>query len=410
LYLPRFIAQRIAFNQQKSFSRFIIRLAMAATAISVAAMIVTMAFTAGFQQVISQKIFSFWGHIRVQHFEPGQFSITEDLPIAQNDTVKQILAQTQGIKRVETYATKNALLRSPATMDGILFKGVSADYAFDQLRPFLQAGRWMQFPDSGYSQEIVLSQTMASSLQVKLNDPVLIYFIQPGQATPRARKMTVVGFYKTGMEEYDRLLAWGDMRLVQRLNDWQPNEIGGYEIFLSDYRQMDSINNRVFEALPATWNSRTMQEIFPNIFDWLGLQDRTIAIVMIIMIIVAVLNLITCLIILVLERTRMVGLLKAIGARNGTIQQIFLYHGALIALAGIVVGNIIGIGLCWLQQRYGWLRLPEDMYYISKAEVVLQAGPILLVNLITFLICMLVLILPSFIINRVQPVKAIQFR
>jgi lipoprotein-releasing system permease protein len=406
LYLPRFIAQRIAFNQQKSFSRFIIRLAMAATAISVAAMIVTMAFTAGFQQVISQKIFSFWGHIRVQHFEPGQFSITEDLPIAQNDTVRQILSQTKGIKRVETYATKNALLRSPATMDGILFKGVSADYDFDQLRPFLQAGRWMQFPDSGYSNEMVLSQTMATSLQVKLNDPVLIYFIQPGAATPRARKMTVVGFYKTGMEEYDRLLAWGDMRLVQRLNDWQSNEIGGYEIFLSDYRQMDSINNQVFEALPSTWNSRTMQEIFPNIFDWLGLQDRTIAIVMIIMIVVAVLNLITCLIILVLERTRMVGLLKAIGARNGSIQQIFLYHGALIALAGIVMGNIIGIGLCWLQQRFGWLRLPEDMYYISKAEVVLQPGPIMLVNLITFLICMLVLILPSLILKRLQHVKA----
>lgn len=406
----RFIAQRIAFNSQRSFSRFIIRLAMAATAISVAAMIVTLAFTAGFQQTISQKIFSFWGHIRVQHFEPGQLSITEDLPIAQNDTVKQILLQQKGIERVEMYATKNALLRTTATMDGVLFKGVDAHYQWDKLSAFLQKGRWMRFPDSGYSAEIVLSESMARSLQVKLNEPVLIYFIQPGQSTPRARKMTVVGFYKTGMEEYDRLVAWGDMRLVQKLNDWQPNEIGGYEVFLTDYKQMDTINNQVFEALPATWNSRTMQEIFPNIFDWLGLQDRTIAIVMIIMIVVAVLNLITCLIILVLERTRMIGLLKALGARDGSVQKIFLYHGALIALTGMLIGNVLGLGLCWLQQRYGWLRLPEEMYYIAKAEVVIRPGQILLVNLLTFLVCMLVLILPSFIIKKVQPVKAIQFR
>lgn len=408
--LPIFIARRIAFNRQRSFSRFIIRLATAATVISVASMIVAMAFTNGFQYAISQKIFSFFGHIRVQHFEPGKVSFAEELPIQKNDTVLQILHQNPDIKTVQAFATKNAILKTSGSMEGVLFKGVQQDYDFSNLHKFLKHGHWINYPKDGYSNEITLSDYTASQLNIYLNDPVIIFFIQSDGSPPRARKLTVTGIFKTGIEEYDKLIALGDIRLIQRLNNWKPEEIGGYEIFLKDYHKIDSVNEAIFYDLPQLWNSRTIREINPNIFDWLNLQDQTIIIVLVIMTVVAILNLITCLIILVLERTRMTGILKALGASDGTVQKVFLYQATIIAVTGIVLGNIAGLGFCWLQQRYGLISLPEDMYYISKAEARVIWWQVVLVDAGTFITCFLVLIIPTFIVRNVQPVKAIQFR
>ncbi|HJU45414.1 MAG TPA: FtsX-like permease family protein [Chitinophagaceae bacterium] len=407
--LTRFIAKRIAFNQQRSFSRFIIRLSVAATTISVATMIIAMAFANGFQYTISQKIFSFWGHIRVQDYEADRAATAEEQPILQNDTVIHLLKSNPDIKSVQPFATKNAILKTSETIEGILFKGVQKGYDFSPIDRFLRAGRWIGFPDSSYSSEIALSEYTARQLKLKLNDKVLIYFIQANGAAPRARKLTVCGIYKTGIEEYDKLLAIGDLRLVQRLNDWRQNEIGGYEIFVKDDQKMDSVNNAIFYQLPSRWNSQTLREINPLIFNWLNLQDQTIIIVLVIMIIVAVLNLITCLIILVLERTRMTGILKALGASNAMIQRIFLYNGTIIAVTGVLLGNLAGLGICWLQQRYGFISLPEDIYYISKAEARIIWWQVGLVNLLTVVISVLVLIIPTFIIKRIQPVKAIKF-
>jgi lipoprotein-releasing system permease protein len=410
LNVAGFIAKRIAFNQQKSFSRFIIRLATGATCISVAVMIMAMAITNGFQYSISQKIFSFWGHLRVQHFEGNKITSAEETAIHKNDTVTRLLIANPAIQSVSSFATKSAFLKTSESIEGILFKAVEKDYRFKQLQPFLKQGRWVNFPDSGYSNEIVLSEYTANQLKLQLNDAVLIYFIQNNGAPPRARKLQIVGIYKTGIEEYDKVIALGDLRLVQRLNDWKPDEIGGYEIYLKDYREMDKVNDIIFNTLPVSWNSKTIKEINPNIFEWLNLQDTTIALVLFIMTIVAVLNLITCLIILVLERTRMIGILKALGAANRSIQNIFLYHGTIITITGIVLGNILALLLAWLQQRYGFIKLNEEMYYISKAEVRLEIWHFLLVDAITLMVCFLILMIPTLIIRRIQPVRAIQFR
>lgn len=400
----------MAFNQQKSFSRFIIRLAVAATTISVMAMIIALAFTSGFQHAISQKIFSFWGHIRVQHYEPEKVAIAEEYPIEKNDTVAALQQRVAGIASIQAYATKNAILKTAESIEGVLFKGLEAGHDANRLSSFLKEGRWMQFPDSGYSNEIVLSVYTANQLNLKVNDEILIYFIQNDDSPPRARKLTISGLYKTGIEDYDKMIAIGDIRLIRRLNNWPSNYIGGYEIFLNDYQQIDTLNEAIFNELPVMWNSRSIKQIYPNIFDWLSLQDKTIAIVLIIMIIVAILNLITCLIILVLERTRMVGVLKAVGSTNGMIQRIFLYHGAVITLTGILLGNLVAFFLIFLQRRYGIISLPEEMYYISKAEVLVVPWQILAVNLGTFLICMGVLLIPTYIVRRIQPVRAIQFK
>ena len=408
--LASFIAWRIAFNQKKSFSRFIIRLATGATVISVAVMIITLAFTSGFQQVISQKVFSFWGHIRVQHFEPDKVAIAEELPIHKNDTVVKVLRGNKDIQTVQAFATKNAILKTADALEGVLFKGVERDYDFKNLQGFLQAGKWISFPDSGYSNQVMLSEYTANQLQLKVNDEVLVYFIQPNGASPRPRKLVISGIYRSGVEEFDRLIAFGDLRLIQRLNDWNSDEIGGYELFLKDYKKMDSVSLKIFEQLPDLWNTRTTKELYPHIFDWLNLQNQTIGIVIVIMIIVAILNLITCLIILVLERTRMVGVLKALGSPNSNIQRIFLFHGAIITGMGILLGNVAGVFICWLQQKYGFIKLPEEMYYISTAAVDLEWWHIVAVDIGTFIVCFAALLIPTLVVRRIQPVKAIQFR
>lgn len=409
LNIAAFIARRIAFNQQRSFSRFVIRLSIGATIISVTVMILTLAFASGFQKTISQKVFSFWGHIRVQSFDAVRVSIAEEVPIPMSDSVLNLKKTNPAIKTVQAFATKNAILKTSETIEAVLLKGVEKGYDFNNLQNFLVEGRWVNFTDSGYSNEINLSAYTASQLKLKVNDQVIIYFIQPGSPSFRPRKLTVAGIFKTGIEDYDKHIAIGDLKLIQRLNNWDSTQVGGYEIFLHDFNQMDQVNEDIVPELPLGLQGTTIRNIYPNIFDWLGLQNKTIVIVLIIMIVIATLNLITCLLILVLERTRMVGVLKALGARNNIVQRIFLYHGAVITFTGLLLGNIIGLVICWLQQRYGFIPLPEDAYWMSKAVADVVWWQVVLVDIGTFLICFLVLLIPTIIVRKIQPVKAIRF-
>lgn len=408
--LASFIAWRIAFNKNISFSRFIIRLAIIATCISVAVMIVTFALTSGFQTTISGKIFSFWGHLRVQEFLGNKVTLAEETPIEKNDTVEQVIKANPEVKTLQAFATKNAILKTDQAVEGVLFKAVEKDYDFNNLSGFLKSGTWLSFPDSGYSDQVVLSEFTAAQLNLKLNDKILIYFVQTNGSPPRPRKLNIAGLYRSGIEEYDKLIAFCDLRLIQRLNDWRANEIGGYEVFLKDYRKMDSLAENISSQLPLIWNVQTSKELYPNIFDWLNLQNQTVLLVIIVMIIVAILNLVTCLMILVLERIKMIGVLKAIGSPDSSIQGIFLYHGAIITILGILAGDVAAIVLCWLQQKYELIPLPEEAYYISTAAVNLEWWHIVVVNLGTFLVCFLTLRIPTVIIKRVQPVRAIQFR
>ena len=403
------IAKRIAFNKQKSFSRFIIRLSTAATALSVMAMIITLSFVNGFQKTISQKVFSFWGHIRVQHFEMGKALVAEESPITKNDTVELIIKNQKGVTRTEVFATKSAVLEKQKEIEGILFKGIDAKYDSTQLHQFIKQGRWLKFDDSLYSREILVSAPIANELQIKINDTLNIYFIGSNGNNSR-RKLLVAGIYKTGIEEYDKLFAIGDIRLIQRINSWQPNQIGGYEVFVNDYKQMDSINNQLADKLPTIWAGKTIQQVYPNIFDWLNIQDANRNVIFVVMAIVAIINLITCLLILVLERTRMIGVFKAIGTNNTTLQKIFLYQASFIATTGIGIGFVAGIGICLLQQYFGFIQLDEANYYVTSAPIDIIWWQIILVCLITAIVCFISLIIPTLLIRNIKPVKAIEFR
>jgi lipoprotein-releasing system permease protein len=275
----------------------------------------------------------------------------------------------------------------------------------------LKEGRWLQFNDSSYSREIIVSEHTAKQLSLKLNDRILIYFIRP-DGSLRPDRLDVIGIYKTGIDEYDKNFAIGDLKLIQRLNEWKSSEIGGYEIFLNDYSQMTKASEDLFAltAFPERWDTKPIRDIYPNIFDWLNMQDVTRNVLLGFMILVAVINLITCLIILVLERIRMVGVLKAIGASDWTVQKIFLRHSLIITLTGIIIGTALGLGLLYLQQSTGFIKLKEEAYYMSEAAVKIVWWQVGAVCAGTFLVSLLVLAIPSYIVRRVQPVKAIQFR
>jgi lipoprotein-releasing system permease protein len=413
-----FIAHRVAFKasggpggSRNSFSRFIIRLAMAATIIGVAVMIITLSFVNGFQETVRSKIFHFWGHIRIQEKQPERALIAEETPLQMNDALVEAIKKNPQVKTIQPFATRYAILKTSDDMEGVMVKGVDAGYHFHQLDQFIEEGRPPAFNDSTYSRDIMISAYTARQLKLKAGDRIFIYFIRP-DGTLRPDRLTVSGIYKTGIEEYDKIYALGDIKLIRRLNDWAPDEAGGYEVFLHDYRNIDETTQVIhdLDLFPPTWDVKSMKDISPNIFDWLDLQNTTRNVLLGIMIFVAVVNLVTCLIILVLERIRMIGILKALGATDWTVQKIFLRYSSMITASGIIIGAALALGLLYLQQHTGFIRLNEEAYYISTAAVKIVWWQVLAVCGGTLLICYLVLMIPSYLVRKVQPVKAIHFR
>lgn len=374
-------------------------------------MIITLAFANGFQKKVSEKVFSFWGHLRIQETLPYSSLITEEIPITANRDIETEIRQTPRVKAVYPFATRYAILKTKDDLQGILVKGLDSTYDFGNLKEFIIQGKPVRFNDTTYSRDIMISKKTAQELHLKVNDKVSIYFIRP-DGSKRRDKLTICGIFKTDIADFDNSFAIGDIQLIRRLNNWQPNQVGGYEIVLSDFREADTVMNKL-AALPGfdeNWSIQNIKAYIPNIFDWLNMQDTTRNVLIGIMIVVAVINLVTCLIILVLERMRMVGVLKAIGATDWTVQKIFLRHSLVIALRGILLGAVAGLGILYAQVKTGFIQLDEEAYYMDRAAVQITAWEVIVICAATFLICMLVLLIPSYIVKRIQPVKAIHFR
>ena len=405
---PLFVARRIIFNAQPSFSRFIIRMAMGATAISVTAMIVTLCMVNGFQRAVSAKVFSFWGHVRVQALEPLRSAVSEESGFEGSDSIAGLVGKAAYLAHYQSFALKSVVLRTAGNFEGVLLKGVDERFAQHPFG-FITEGRNINFSNSNYSNDVLLSREMAAQLQVKPGDTIQCFFVR--NATDiRTRPLVVSGLFHTGVDEYDNNFALADLRFLRRLNLWDSTQIGGYELWLTDVAKMDSSAGRLNKALPQGLEARSIKALYPNVFDWLGIQDQTKLIVVVVMTVVATINLITCLLILVMERTRMVGALKAMGLSNRGVQGIFWYYAAWIALMGTGIGLAVGLGICWLQMATGIFKMDESTYFVSTVPVHIIWWQIAVVVLAAVASCLLWLRLPLLFVNKISPVKAAGFK
>ena len=424
--LPFFIARRIAFSSTQNFSRLIIRIAVVAVALSVAVMIVATSLIAGFKSEISRKIFEFWGHI---HISDTAYSLSfEPQPVDKNqafypslDTVTGIPEAERvlmnygegptrgGIRHIQAFAHDPGIIRTKTAMEGILLKGIGTDFDWGNLRPYLLEGQPIAMSDTAISRDIIISRQTADRLQVGVGEKLVVYFVKEGQQL--ARRFQICGIYKTGLEEYDRKFALCDIRMVQELLGWDTNQVAGFEVWLDDIRDMDAYNDFIYNELTGSdLLVVSIRDKFPAIFEWLQLQDYNEIVILGLMLIVAIVNMVTALMVLVLERTTMIGVLKALGENNGRIREIFLYHAAVITLTGMFWGNLIGLGFCWLQDKYHLIQLNEADYYLSYAPVHLNWAAILGINLGTLLITLVFLLIPSLVVSNIAPVRAIRFK
>ncbi len=404
------IARKLAVSSQRSFAGFIIRLSVLATAVSVMALIITVSFVNGFQREVSEKVFSFWGHIRVQQYIPGKSIVAEELPMTKNDSLEKVISQVAGVKKIQPFATRSAVMEFNKSIEGVLIKGISAQYDSIPFMRFLQEGNWINWSDSNYSQDVLISSEQARLLNIHLKDTISLYFISPDESTRTYRKVRVCGIYRTSIAEYDQLFVIADLRMLQRVSNWANDQIGGYEVFVNQPSEIKTVHAKVTEVLPLQTGSNTIEEIFPNIFDWLLIQNLNRNVLFIILGIVGLINMATCLLVLILERTRMVGILQTLGAPGKMIRYIFLYQAMLIAMTGILLGCLAGLALCWLQQATGFIRLDEASYYVSVAPVHIIGWQILLIVGSALVICFLCLLLPTLIIRTDRPIQYIQLR
>lgn len=371
-------------------------------------MIVTLSLVNGFQEAVADKVFSFWGDARIQPLDPLRSVSAEGEGFLRNDSTEDLLRNHPNIARYHAFAVKSVVLKQGGQFEGLLIKGVDALFKEDDFKRFIRSGSSIDFSDTLYSKDVLLSDQTAKRLEVKPGDTLQCFFIRNGQDI-RSRPMIVSGLFHTGIEEYDRNFALADIRFLQRLNQWPEGQIGGYELWMTSGTDIPALSASLDRQLPIELTSLTIQEVFPNIFDWLGIQNQTKQIVIITMLVVAIINLITCLLILVMERTRMVGVLKALGMPPRRIGHIFWLYSGWIAVVGVASGLALGLGLCWFQQATGLIKMDEFTYYVAYVPISIHPVEVMLVTLGSFAVCLLAVRLPLLYVQRISPIKAIRF-
>lgn len=388
------IAKRISFLNQKNYTRFIVKLSIVATSISVAAILLTFSIVNGFEYVISNKIYSFWGHLQIASVNGS--TLTED------PQFKQQLKSIPNIKNSSAYLNQTMVLAKEIEIEGLNARGI-ADFSSI---PNLTKGRIIQSKAASISREIVVSKNIATKLHIDLGDQVKLYFFQNGQV--QERKLTVVGLFHTGIEEYDLKQVFVDIKLLQQLIQ-APNTITGYQVYLKDLKEINQTQDKIQSILPANWVSSASSEVYPQLFDWIKVQTINRNITIIIMLFIAIVNLITCLLILLLERVPMIGSLTAMGATENMIRKVFMYQASFIAWRGIGYGIMIGIGLSLIQLKFQWIRLDEAAYLIDRLPIRIQVNQVISVILGTATVSYLSFLLPTLWIKKISPSKAIRF-
>lgn len=407
-----FISKRLisAKDYKSSISAPIIKIAVTAIAIGVIMMLISVATGIGLQQKIRQKIEAFNGDITIGNLDNNSAQVTEK-PISKNQDFYPNFKSVSGIAHVQAVATKYGVIRTEKDFEGIVVKGVGADYKWDYLKEYLVQGKLPDYSNpKEYSKDILISQYMANRLNLKLDDKAIIYFMnRKNQDRPRLVAFHICGIFNSGFREFDKTYVIADITQLQRLNKWKPDQIGNFEIFVDNFDEIDQKGGEVYQHIGSFLDAQTIKQKYPAIFEWLSLFDFNIWLIIGIMVIVAGINMITALLVLILERTQMIGMLKALGSSDWSVRKIFLYNAAYLIAKGLFWGNLIGIGLLLIQKYFKVIPLNPDTYYVTEAPIYFSLGYILLINLGTLLLCLLMLLIPSYIITKITPVKAIRF-
>lgn len=405
-----FIAKRIIASKQykKSVSSPIINISILAIAIGIVVMLFSVATGVGLQKKIKEKISGFNGDIQISHFDANNSKVTVT-PVSKNQDFYPDFDRVPNVRQVQVFATKAGIIRTPNEFEGIVLKGVDRDYDWDFFASYLKQGRLPDFSKS-LSNEVLVSEKTANRLGLEPGESFHMFFVKddPNKA-PNSRKFEVAGIFDSGFEEFDETFIIGDIGHIQRINKWEEDQVGGFEIFIHDFDDLKTTGADVYRAIDPTLNALTTAEKYPAIFEWLGLFDTNIVVIIGVMILIAGINMITALLVLILERTQMIGILKALGNENWSIRKIFLYNAAYLIGKGLLYGNLIGVGLLMIQKHLGIIRLNPETYYVDEAPVFLSVPSLLLINAGTLLLCLLMLLIPSYIVSKISPVKAIKF-
>tara|TARA_B100001057_G_scaffold46394_1_gene41366 strand:- start:2740 stop:3945 length:1206 start_codon:yes stop_codon:yes gene_type:complete len=392
-----------------SVSVQIIKIAKLAVALGMSMILIAVATGKGLQKEIQNKAVAFNGHLVVAPFENSESQISV-IPIASDPAVLRMLKNESGVTHVQRVAIKGGLLKAGDQFEGVVMKGVSQDYRWEQLKSFLVAGGFPQF-GAKTSNEILLSQVIAQRLSVGVGDEVSAYFQNSrNQQLPNVRRFKVVGLFLSGFPDFDENFVLGDLRHVQRINKWKNDEIGTYEVFTSDLNTAKSAGSSIYHKLPSDLDVIEITRQYATIFQWISLFDFNILIIIIVMIVVGVINMSTALLVLILERSSMVGLFKSLGAGNRLIQKIFLYNGIAIMSQGLLWGNLMGVLFFLTQKYWGWIRLDPETYFVNVAPVSLNFWDVLWLNFGFLLVSSLLLWIPSLIISNIRPARVLRFR
>lgn len=408
--LEYFIAKRLitAKDYKSSISAPIIKIAISAISIGMIMMIVSVATGIGLQEKIREKIAAFNGHITISNFDNNQSDATLS-PISKKQNFYPKFSSVPSVSHIQAIASKAGIIRTETAFEGIMYKGVGRDYKWDNIKEYLVAGVLPDF-NSKLNEDVLISQFLANRLDLKVGDKFNTFFMKEGEnKLPNSRRFTIVGIFNSGFQEFDATYLIGDIRHIQRINKWKPDQIGAFEVFVSDFDDLSAIGEQVYKETGSTLDSKTIIEKYSYIFEWLQLFDFNIIVILIVMIVVATINMVVALLVLILERTQMIGILKALGANNWTVRKVFLYNASYLIIRGLFWGNLIGIAILLIQKYFGVVTLDPANYYVSQAPVYFNLWYILLLNLGTIVTCFLVLLIPSYIITKISPVKAIRF-
>lgn len=403
---PLFLAKRITTKGNRSFSRLIVRVAITGIVLGLAIMILSLAVLRGFKQEVISKQRGFAGDISVFKFDLN--SSYDNTPFTLSDSSKAVLGEIKGINRIQPIATKPAIINANSEVEGVVLKGINKEYDQSFISKILVSGKGIDFSDEETSKEqIIISKVTANRLNLDVGDSFIMYFVQEPL---RKRKLTVVGVYNLGVEDVDETYVIGDLGLIQRLNDWEENQVGAYEIKIDDFENLSQDTKAVFNSLPIELRALSVKDQFPQVFKWLDLLDVNTEVIFILMLSVAIINMISALLIMILERTEMIGILKALGFSNGGIRKVFLYNAIYLISIGLLVGNLVGLGICYFQDLTHFFKLDEASYYVSYVPISLKISDVVFLNIGIMLICLLALLIPSGLVSRISPIKAISFK